>query len=402
MTDVKHQQHVQRGRDIGESVPHVLILIDDAAQREHLNQLLVGGGYRVTRVAPGESLAAAVEDPAVDSVLLGPSFGELDCLEILRIIRRTRPAERLPVIALNASDSGPRCAAAYRAGATADLRLPCDDDELLAKLETQLHLTQAYVTLLNDYVRKERRHAQLEADLELGQHVQESFLPPSQLRTGNFSLEARLMAGGDLSGDYFDYALLTPERLVVFLADVSGHGVASALLANRLKAFFDENIRSAHRPRLFMDQLNRVILDLGDHYHIATAVCVHIDVTESVITYASAGHRTMYWLDIDNGKHTELPATGPALGMFEVFEINEATRSFTPGRNRLVTYTDGLVEFKLAEDRWVTEEGFRDEVMLPNANLGIELYVSTLLARSRQLTGKDKWDDDVSLLVVDF
>jgi len=73
-----------------------------------------------------------------------------------------------------------------------------------------------------------------------------------------------------------------------------------------------------------------------------------------------------------------------------------------PGRNRLVAYTDGLVEFKLADDKWITEERFRDEVMLPNSDLRLAAYVTELLESSRRLTGGAKWEDDVSLLVADF
>ena len=43
--------------------------------------------------------------------------------------------------------------------------------------------------------------------------------------------------------------------------------------------------------------LNRVLIELGDHYHIATAVVGCIDVVDTVVTYANAGHRNLYWID---------------------------------------------------------------------------------------------------------
>jgi len=380
----------------------VLLVAEDKAEQSALLSLLAEEGYRVDYRESVDDLVPAVENASYDCVLIGPQGGQADLVETVEFIRRHRPLETLPVIVLAEGAASARSIEALRAGASAAVPLPWKGKHLLAVLDVHLRLTRRFAELKGQLENNRLQHAQLQADLELGQQVQLSFLPPSQLRTEYFSLEARLFAGGDLSGDYFDYALLTPQRLVVFLADVSGHGIASALLANRLKAFFDENSRSAHRPRLFMERLNRVILDLGDHYHIATAVCVHIDIAETVITYASGGHRTMYWLDTEGENHTELPATGPALGMFKEFEINEVNRGFMPGRNRLVAYTDGLVEFKLADDKWITEERFRDEVMLPKAGLQLASYVNSLLEGSRALTGKSGWDDDVSLLVADF
>ncbi|HES58187.1 MAG TPA: serine/threonine-protein phosphatase, partial [Firmicutes bacterium] len=188
----------------------------------------------------------------------------------------------------------------------------------------------------------------------------------------------------------------------IFLADVSGHGVASALLAGRIKAFFDENFRRTHRPRLFLEQLNQVLIDLGEHYHIATAVCLHIDVVETTMVYANAGHRTLYWLDTESDKYTLLPATGPALGMFDEFDITEVTHGFLPGRNRLVSYTDGLVEFKTRSDGWTTEDDFRKELLLPKRSMPLTEYFEELLEGSRQRTRSGEWDDDVSLLITDF
>ena len=88
--------------------------------------------------------------------------------------------------------------------------------------------------------------------------------------------------------------------------------------------------------------------------------------------------------------------------MFSEFEIEEHTFAFLPGRNRLLMFTDGLVEFMGRDGRWLTEESFRDSVMVPNANLPLGEYLETVLARSRQHTFHGQWDDDVSLMVVDY
>jgi sigma-B regulation protein RsbU (phosphoserine phosphatase) len=273
---------------------------------------------------------------------------------------------------------------------------------LLTRLDVLIKLWRAQMELKEQFAINQNLLIRLKTDLALGQQVQKSFLPPYQMRTTNFDLEAGFIPSGDLSGDYFDYRLITPERLTIFLADVSGHGVASALLASRLKAFFDENFRRAHRPRLFLEQLNRVLIDLGDHYHIATAVCVYVDVMDTVVTYASSGHRSIYLLDTETGGHILLPATGPALGMFDEFEITEETHGFLPNRNRIVTYTDGLVEFKMDDGTWLTEEDFRDRFLLPGARDPLSKHVNDMLQGSQRLTGDGTWDDDVSLLAVDF
>jgi len=390
---------VQRDQLNDQPANRLLLLAPDCPESRDLASFLLRNNFDV--LAHNDAKAyTGIDLQAFDCVIVWAGFAD-DCLGVIKQLRSSQSLERLPILYIIPEDARRDCLDVLKAGANIEIRTPWDDAMLLVKLELLLKQRSALLALRNRLDAQEQVNAHLLADLDLGQQVQQSFLPPSQLRTENFALEARLYAGGDLSGDYFDYALLSQQRLVLFLADVSGHGIASALLANRLKAFFDENTRTAHRPRLFMERLNKVILDLGEHHHIATAICVHIDVEEGVLTYASAGHRTMYWLEQDD-KYVELPTTGPALGMFKEFEINEINRGFMSGRNRLVTFTDGLVEFKMSDDKWITEEQFRDEIMLPNSGLRLEEYVSRLLESSRMMTGKRQWDDDVSLLTVDF
>jgi phosphoserine phosphatase RsbU/P len=343
-----------------------------------------------------------VREAAPDCVFIDCSSNDCDNPEQIAEIRNDTDLESIPIIVLVGEGQKEKRNAALRAGANSYITKPIDQDELLVKLDVQMRFRRLQLDLRAQLDLNQRLLARLQADLALGQQVQQSFLPPNQLRTENFQLDARLIAGGDLSGDYFDYKLITPDRLAIFLADVSGHGVASALLASRLKAYFDENYRRCHRPRLFLEQLNRVLIDLGEHYHIATAVCIHIDVMETEVTYANAGHRTVYWLDPESGRHAELAASGPALGMFDEFELVEHTRGFLPSRNRLVAFTDGLVEFKQPDGTWITEEFYRDQVLLPASGKPLGEYVDTMLAESRRLTQRDCWDDDVSVLALDF
>lgn len=385
---------------IADSPGNILLLVNEGTEKARLVACLQALGYQLTIPAAGP-LGVPTPYADVEAVICEIGVGDEDPVQLVRRLRYEYRLGYVPLIAIVDDNHMGSLPSLYEAGICCELRIPWAEGELSAKLAARLRAAQANRELEKELASVSAQHAQLKVEIELAQQVQESFLPPSQLRTENFSLEARLIPGDDLSGDYFDYSLLTPQRLVLFLADVSGHDIASALIANRLKSFFDDHMSNSQHPRLFMEKLNQAILDLGDHQHIATAVCVHISVAEPLITFASAGHRTMYWLE-ESSRCIEMPASGPALGMFSEYEITEINRGFTPGYNRLVIYTDGLVEFKHKGDQWVTEEQFRDDAMLPNAALPIEAYANRLISRSQELMGKQLWDDDVSLLVVDF
>lgn len=358
--------------------------------------------YEVLLVEMGRDLGGTLQQHPPDCIIIDLDHPSSTGLELIEILRQNLLNEPIPIIALCPEDAAEHQVRALDAGANLCLHKPWRHNELLSNVAVQLRLWRLQTELQHQNNINQALLTKLKMDLSLGQQVQQSFLPPFQMRTENFSLEARFIPSGDLSGDYFDYRMITPERLVLFLADISGHGVASALLAGRLKSFFDENFKRAHRPRFLLEKLNQVLIDLGEHYHIATAVFAHIDLIESALTYASGGHRNLYWLDTETGQQNELPASGPALGMFEEYEIQEVQRSFLPGRNRLVAFTDGLVEFKLPDDNWNTEEQYCQDVMFPRYQEQLDQYVNGLLYKSRELNQFRKWEDDVSLIVTDF
>lgn len=337
-----------------------------------------------------------------DCILLDYCRDTTSCVQLIATLRQDAALKNTPIILLARSDIHHELESALDAGADVFVLQPYHERHLISQIKAQMRVRQSLSDSEARLAQAQQNLTQLHADISLGQQVLTSFLPPNSLQSPNFNLEARLIAGGDLSGDYFDYKLLSPDQLVLFLADVSGHGVASALLASRLKALFDQNLELANKPRSFLEHLNREIINLGEHYHIATALLVYIDMLTKTVYYASAGHRTMYWLDCEGDTAHTMPATGPALGMFEEFELFEQQRSFTPGRNRLVAFTDGLVEFRSSDGNWITELDFCTKVLFPNAALALPHYVDELLHGSSDLAGSGKWEDDVSLFAVDF
>ena len=257
---------------------HIVVLDENEQDSRDLAELLTHEDYRVTCPEPGDATVNRILEIEPDCLFIERHVDGVDAVEFIRMLRREPVLESVPIFLLTNSEDYPIHIEALKAGANVYLTKPYDRAELTTVLDVQMRLRRLQMELQEQLELNQALLMQLQADLSLGQQVQKSFLPQSKLLTDNFVLEAQLIPSGDLSGDYYDYRLITPDRLAIFLADVSGHGIASALLASRLKAFFDENYRRIHKPALFLEQLNRVMNDLGDHFHIATAVCVHIDV----------------------------------------------------------------------------------------------------------------------------
>ena len=373
------------------------MLDPDAEGRAMLLDLLAQAGYRAAAVDTGDGLGQSLLELKPQLVLAGQAVASLPWHTLLS---GADPAGA-PAVIVTGLLSGAARAGALGSGATVALGEGARAGELLAQVEALLRRRADRLADAMDAEAGREVLEQVRADLELGAKIQQSFLPPLSIRTPAFALEAKLQASWTLSGDFFDYKFITPERLAVFIADISGHGVASALLASRLKAFFDEHYRNARRPARTLEQLNRMLIELGEHQQFATAVLLCIDVSEGSLVYANAGHRTLYLLDREQGHYTSLPSSGPALGLFEDCEIGERDFTFLPRRKRLVAYTDGLVEFKTrAGDDWVSEELILDQLILPALAKPTAEFTQAVFDGSLQLSG-GHWEDDVCLVVVD-
>jgi sigma-B regulation protein RsbU (phosphoserine phosphatase) len=381
----------------------IAVLEPDFAGRAVLLELLASAGYRAAALETDQTLPLALRELQPQLILAGPGAPQLAWNELVAEVPHNGASPAGPAVIVTGVADGAARAAALQAGAVAALDAGVETAELLAQVEAALRAQAGQLADLLDIQSSRELLAQVQADLELGAKIQQSFLPPLSIRTPAFALEARLQASWTLSGDFFDYKFITPERLAVFIADISGHGVASALLASRLKAFFDEHYRNARRPARTLEQLNRMLIELGEHQQFATAVMLCIDVSEGSLVYANAGHRTLYLMDREQGHYTALPSSGPALGLFEDCEIGERDFTFLPRRKRLIAYTDGLVEFKTAAqtgEAWVSEEQILQQLILPSLPQPTPEFADSLFNGSLELSG-GHWEDDVCLVIVD-
>lgn len=134
----------------------------------------------------------------------------------------------------------------------------------------------------------------LELGERAGRRTQFRLLPRRELVVGEYAFSHLLLPSEFLSGDFLDYLPQPDGRVLFYLADVAGHGVASAFVTVYLKRFIATLLDSPRRgevlddPALLLDQLNRELLrdDIGKHIALSCAV---LDPAARRIRYANAG-----------------------------------------------------------------------------------------------------------------
>lgn len=258
----------------------------------------------------------------------------------------------------------------------------------------------------------QERNSQMEEDLSLAREFQQAFIrsdyptfPPgvsaeeSVLEFGHVYIPS-----GAVGGDFFEIFAVSENKVGIFMSDVMGHGVRSALVVATIRGLIEELGDLRLDPAAFMSHMNRDLTRIIKHHgHVtfASAFYMVLDLTNGNIVYTNAGHpapfilkaktETVDMLNADEGN------LGPALGIFDSTVYKSTTRKMDAG-DGLMLYTDGIFEAENEE----TCECYEIERVLQTLHENIKetpaALVNILINKVHEFCDSDYFDDDVCLI----
>ena len=253
------------------STARILSIEDEASIREALAVYLEDSGFEVIQAEDGRSGLQYFHDQAPDLVLCDLRMPQMDGLEVLENITRLSP--QTPIIIVSGMGEVGDAIEALKLGAWDYVTKPIQD---MAVLEHAINkaLERANLQQTNQQYREqlERTNNQLNLSLQqfredeaAGRHIQFQLLPENNLQLDGYSFERALYTSTQLSGDFVDYFPIDNQRIGFYMADVSGHGISSALvtllLMNQMQRYIElyrngQNDTILHPARI-LDQLNQ-------------------------------------------------------------------------------------------------------------------------------------------------
>ncbi len=283
------------------------------------------------------------------------------------------------------------------------------------------NLVRLQHSLLRDNIRQletqrseiERKNAQMEQELILAGKVQQTMLPQgypafpphSSPETSALRFCHRYLPTGRVSGDFFHVRRIAEQVAGVFICDVMGHGVRSAMITAMLRALVEELQSDASHPGELLERLNHdlyAILNQNDESMYASAIYLVLDAASLQVGWASAGHPSPLRLRRSDGTVEELPLPrekrGKVLGFFEQSVYHTCETTLQPG-DLLLLFTDGVYEV-FAGDKEFGMEGFlatiRRHPALPAPQL-----LDRILDAARAFGATPSFEDDVCLLAIE-
>lgn len=256
-----------------------------------------------------------------------------------------------------------------------------------------------------------RKNVQMEDDLKMASEIQITMLPqqypvfPASAtpETSALQFTHRYHPTGQVGGDFFSVSALSDTEAAVFLCDVAGHGVRSALVTAMIRALVEELRSHASDPGKFMTKLNSELGTILKHAGtpvLTTAFYFVADAATGQLRYANAGHPKP--LLVRRGTGSVEPLRGaakkaqPALGLFDKALYQTDLTTLAP-RDLIMLFTDGLYEVHSPNEELFSQDLLATAVRQNLQRPMPELF-DNVLAGVRAFAGGQPFDDDVCIL----
>ncbi|MFG0286281.1 MAG: SpoIIE family protein phosphatase [Phycisphaerales bacterium JB039] len=282
-------------------------------------------------------------------------------------------------------------------------RIAAGDLDARVEVNTQDELG-ALARAFNAMAPKLRERLKLRESLELAREVQQRLLPEGAPQVRGLEIAGLSQSADETGGDYYDYLDLSQwaaQSVAIVVGDVTGHGVAPALLMATARGM----LRSRATPpgpvgQLLTDVNARLCGDTSDG-RFMTMLYMIVDGRQRKVRWASAGHDPAIWYRASSGAFEELEGGDIPLGIIAEQEFQEFARGGFEAGDLLVIGTDGVWEARSPEGVMFGKQRLRDLVRAHAAD-PVEAIARAVLEALTAFRGDGAQADDITLVVVRF
>jgi serine phosphatase RsbU (regulator of sigma subunit) len=244
----------------------------------------------------------------------------------------------------------------------------------------------------------ERHKHRIEDELRIARNIQQGLLPRSLPRSGWFRASGSSMPSYQVGGDYFDVRPSAPDAWSAVVADVSGKGVSSALLAALLQGAFCLAQPSPSSMEETVTRINGLLSERAQAEKYATLFYA-ILTKDGTLHWLNAGHCPPLIIRAD-GKITTLRAGAMPVGLLDDSQFPAQTTQLQ-ACDKVLIYSDGISDAQNADDQFFGVGRIRDIAGVHGTSSAEELH-KALTEAVDQFTEGSPQRDDMTLLVLEY
>jgi phosphoserine phosphatase RsbU/P len=391
----------------------VLIAEDDRVSRRMLQRQLEKWGHEVVAAVDGKDAWEKFQTDDFSIVVSDWMMPEMDGIELVGKIRESKTTGYVFVILLTARSKKEDIIVGMEAGADDFLSKPFDQGELRVRLRAGERFIELERDLAQRNTQLQEANKRMTRDLEAAARVQQSLLPSTMPDVPQAHFAWHYRPCDELAGDFLNVFRLGPKHVGMYVADVSGHGVAASLLSVSISRVMTPQASSSALllkpdaqgenqivpPAEVVAELNRrfPMEECGERYF--TIVYGVLDLESSEFRYASAGHPAVVVLR-PNQTPEPFEVASLAVGWVPDVEYDEHRVQLASG-DRLLLYTDGIPE-AMSPDMEQLGDPRMLEAIERSRSESLEDSVKSLVHVVEQWCSHTGPKDDVSLLAMEM
>ncbi len=243
--------------------------------------------------------------------------------------------------------------------------------------------------------KKQLSQERFKKEIELAEEVQKMLIPENLPSNRYVEFSKRYRPHFNIGGDYIDFVQINPHKSMFCIADISGKGVAAALLMANFQAVIQSLVYRNYSLKDFVNSLNETVYRITKSDKYITFFVAELDLKERTLRYVNAGHQPPMFYSEGNVRSLDEGTT--VIGAFDELPfIDDEVIKLKEG-DLVFSFTDGLIDL-MDESGTYFEDKRIEEFVKANGKLSAETFNSQLVNEIESFSGKQSYTDDIAIL----
>lgn len=345
-----------------------------------------------------EALDKIANDGTIDLILTDINMPVMDGLTLLSKINELNN-KLMKSIIVSAYGDMENIRTAMNRGAYDFITKPID----LKDLEITIEKSLSEINLYKQAMVSHNKLVALQQELDIATTIQTSILPktfPAFPDRKEFDIYAKMIPAKEVGGDLYDFFLIDKYRLGVVIGDVSGKGIAAALLMAVCKTLIKATAYKGLPTDSVLFEVNNLLVDESPPNMFVTVFYGVLDTRNGAFEYSNGGHNSPYLISNDGTTKLLDDVGGLLLGTIKSTEYQSNIIMLKPGES-IFLYTDGVTEAFNSN-----EEDFKEERLLQSLKINsvssAEKIVANVFETVKNFTNGVEQSDDITCLALKY
>jgi len=389
-----------------------ILIVDDSEDiRVLLNRILKAAGYDVAEVHNGEEALRQATELKPDLILLDIVMPGISGYEVCERFKTGNPPVNVPVIFLSAKSDASDKIRGLEIGGADYITKPFDKGEVLARVENQLKIRRLTNELIKTNIELTEKQKRLDEDLKAAAGIQQSLLPRTIPDFKNLAIAWKFMPSYMIGGDIFNVFRLDENHVGFYMIDVSGHGVPSALITVSVSQMLQPDSgyvtkkKQYEPPGYRIESPGAVLQALDREYPLSrfekyfTIIYMIINIRDGSLIYSNAAHPPPVIIHRESGFQL-LDKGGTIIGLDGIVPFEEGQTDLHDG-DKIILYTDGVVEYQNNEEEFFTEDRFYS-LLNDLRHETVEKLIDEVVASIIDFGKGKPFQDDITLVAIEY